>query len=256
VPSCGARTTIWLNTDRDPATGHQIFNSTGGAEYNIEIGVDGTPRLYTGAAGQTFVADLAYNYSADRKTIENFAAVVQSVERLKLLSILTTADIKAVGPGVWNGWKAQLIRTLYFETEPVLTGGFSEVNRAQRVAAAQAEFRAAMLEKGWPPERLEAYIAHLYPAYWLKVDLPHKIEHAHFVRTAEDADKNLATTINFDANRAVIELSVLAPDHPNVVAGASDVALDGLKVAVLALDDTEAQVAVVLRHSGFAAGAW
>ena len=80
---------------------------------------------------------------SDRKTIENFAAVVQSLERLKLLTILTTADIRAVGPGVWNGWKAQLLRTLYYETEPVLTGGFSEVNRAQRVAMAQAEFRDA-----------------------------------------------------------------------------------------------------------------
>src|SRR5215469_5811515 len=46
---------------------------------------------------------------SDRITIQNFAEVVQSVERLKLLAILTTADIKAVGPGVWNGWKAQLL---------------------------------------------------------------------------------------------------------------------------------------------------
>ena len=83
---------------------------------------------------------------SDRKTIENFAAVVQSLERLKLLTILTTADINAVGPGVWNGWKAQLLRTLYYETEPVLTGGFSEVNRAQRVAVAQAEFRAELAD--------------------------------------------------------------------------------------------------------------
>src|SRR5207342_2582230 len=44
---------------------------------------------------------------SDRVTIENFSAAVQSVERLKLLAILTSADIKAVGPGVWNGWKAQ-----------------------------------------------------------------------------------------------------------------------------------------------------
>ena len=75
---------------------------------------------------------------SDRKTIENFAAVVQSVEQMKLLTILTTADIRGVGPGVWNGWKAQLLRTLYYETEPVLTGGFSEVNRAQRIAVAQS----------------------------------------------------------------------------------------------------------------------
>src|SRR5215467_870777 len=91
---------------------------------------------------------------SDRRTIENFAAVVQSVEQMKLLTILTTADIRGVGPGVWNGWKAQLLRTLYYETEPVLTGGFSEVNRAQRVAIAQNEFREAM--KVWPSERLEA----------------------------------------------------------------------------------------------------
>ena len=89
---------------------------------------------------------------SDRKTIENFAAVVQSLERMKLLTILTTADIRAVGPGVWNGWKAQLMRTLYYETEPVLTGGFSEVNRAQRVAIAQAEFRAEL--KDWPEPML------------------------------------------------------------------------------------------------------
>src|SRR5713101_5804152 len=81
---------------------------------------------------------------SDRKTIENFFAIVQSLERMKLLTILTTADIRAVGPGVWNGWKAQLLRALYYETEPALTGGFSEVDRARRVAMAQAEFRAEL----------------------------------------------------------------------------------------------------------------
>jgi len=158
---------------------------------------------------------------SDRKTIENFAATVQSAERLKLLTILTTADIRAVGPGVWNGWKAQLIRTLYYETEPVLTGGFSEVNRAQRVAIAQNEFREAM--KDWPRERLEAYVAKLYPAYWLKVDLAHKIIHANFVRATEDVDKRLATSIAFDPDRGVTELTLLAPDHPwllSIIAGA------------------------------------
>jgi [protein-PII] uridylyltransferase len=194
------------------------------------------PRLGFSAADTETVAWLIENHLvmssvaqsrdlSDRKTIENFAAVVQSVERLKLLTILTTADIRAVGPGVWNGWKAQLLRTLYYETEPVLTGGFSEVNRVQRVAIAQAEFREAL--KDWPPERLESYIARLYPAYWLKVDLPHKIEHARFVAAAEDARKTLATTVAFDAERAVTELTVLAPDHPwllSIIAGACSLA--------------------------------
>jgi [protein-PII] uridylyltransferase len=189
------------------------------------------PRLGFSAADTETIAWLVENHLvmssvaqsrdlSDRKTIENFAAVVQSVERLKLLAIITTADIRAVGPGVWNGWKAQLIRTLYYETEPVLTGGFSEINRAQRVATAQAEFRHAL--KAWPAERIEAHIARLYPAYWLKVDLPHQIDHARLVAAAETAGKSLATSIGYDSGN-VTELTVLAPDHPwllSIIAGA------------------------------------
>jgi [protein-PII] uridylyltransferase len=214
----------------DIAKGRPEDHSTAGARVARRF----CPRLGFSAADTETVAWLIEQHLvmssvaqsrdlSDRKTIENFAAVVQSVERLKLLTILTTADIRAVGPGVWNGWKAQLIRTLYFETEPVLTGGFSEVNRAQRVTMAQNEFREAMKALNWQPEQLESYIARLYPAYWLKVDLAHKIEHAHFVRAAEDAGQNLATTIGFDPNHAVIELTVLAPDHPwllSIIAGA------------------------------------
>src|SRR5271170_5639160 len=162
---------------------------------------------------------------SDRRTIENFAAVVQSLDRLKLLTILTTADIKAVGRGVWNGWKSQLIRTLYYETEPVLTGGFSEVNRAERVAAAKAEFRDNI--RDWPADVVDAYVARHYPAYWLKVDLPHKLAHARFVRASEEAGKRLATRIGFDATRGVTELTVYAPDHPwllSIIAGACAVA--------------------------------
>jgi [protein-PII] uridylyltransferase len=158
---------------------------------------------------------------SDRRTIENFSPIVQSLERMKLLTILTTADIRAVGPGVWNGWKAQLLRALYYETEPALTGGFSEVDRARRVAIAQAEFRAEI--KDWAPEEIDRYITRHYPAYWLKVDIAQKLAHARFLRSAEEAGKTLATAVAYDAARGVTILTVLAPDHPwllSVIAGA------------------------------------
>jgi [protein-PII] uridylyltransferase len=122
---------------------------------------------------------------------------------------------------VWNGWKAQLIRTLYYETEPVLTGGFSEVNRAQRIEVAQAEFRATFKE--WPEAELEAYIARHYPAYWLKVELPRKIRHARFVKASEAGGHKLAVNVGFDEGRGVTELTIMAPDHPwllSIIAGA------------------------------------
>ncbi len=158
---------------------------------------------------------------SDRRTIETFAGVVQSVEQMKLLTILTTADIRGVGPGVWNGWKAQLLRTLYYETEPVLTGGFSEVNRARRIAAAQAEFRIAFTE--WPAAEISTYLERHYPAYWLKVELSRKIRHARFMRSAEQAGHELAINVGFDEGRGVTELTILAIDHPwllSIIAGA------------------------------------
>src|SRR5882757_22237 len=86
---------------------------------------------------------------------------------------------------------------------------------------AQAEFRAEM--KDWSGGELDAYVARHYPAYWLKVDLPHKVSHAYFLKSAQEADRGVATGVGFDAARGVTELTVLAPDHPrllSVIAGA------------------------------------
>ena len=56
---------------------------------------------------------------------------VQTLERLKMLFVLTVCDIRAVGPGVWNNWKGELLRTLYWETEVVLAGGHSAIDRKE-----------------------------------------------------------------------------------------------------------------------------
>src|SRR5262249_30573107 len=105
------------------------------------------------------------------------------------------------------------------------TGGFSEVNRAQRVAVAQAEIRAELAD--WTEGEVDAYLALHYPAYWLNIDLPHKLAPAQFLRSAAQAGKPLAATVSFPAARGVTELTVLAPDHPwllSIIAGACAVA--------------------------------
>ncbi|MFO1091048.1 MAG: [protein-PII] uridylyltransferase [Hyphomicrobiales bacterium] len=152
----------------------------------------------------------------DFKTILDFAAVVQSPERLKLLLVLTVVDIRAVGPGVWNGWKGQLLRTLYFETEPVLSGGHISVSRRDLVAAAQNEFRALMTD--WPEERVAAYIARHYDAYWMNHDAVHHAAHARLVAATEAAGEKISTHIATDGFTAITEITVYAPDHPRLLA--------------------------------------
>ena len=62
---------------------------------------------------------------SDPRTVTDFATtIIATPERLRLLLVLTVADIRAVeDPGVWNGWKkTQLLRELYSATEAIFRG--------------------------------------------------------------------------------------------------------------------------------------
>ena len=152
----------------------------------------------------------------DPKTIRDFADLVQSRERLKLLLVLTVADLRAVGPGVWTGWKGQLLRTLYFETEPLLGGGHTTLTRTERMTRAQDEFKQRLGD--WPEDALDRFIDRHYPAYWLRTDLDVITEHARLVRAAEAKRKTLVTHISTDAFRGVTEITLLAPNHTRLLA--------------------------------------
>lgn len=153
---------------------------------------------------------------SDPSTIESFSAIVQTLERLRMLLVLTVCDIRAVGPGVWNGWKGQLLRTLFWETEIVLAGGHSVINREHRVRAAQDELRRAL--PNWSDSELESYIDRHYPAYWLKVDLARRVKHAQFLFATERDMRSLATEVATDRFRGVTELTISVPDHPRLLA--------------------------------------
>jgi [protein-PII] uridylyltransferase len=152
----------------------------------------------------------------DPKTVRDFANIVQSPERLKLLLVLTVADIRAVGPGIWNGWKGQLLRALYYEAEPIVAGGHTQLGSRERAAAAQEAFRAAATDL--PGEEVERFIGRHYPDYWLRTDTRKAVEHARMVRSAEAAGRKLASHCTTDAFTAITELSLLAPNHPRLLA--------------------------------------
>jgi len=161
----------------------------------------------------------------DPKTIQDFAAIVQDHERLKLLLILTVTDIRSVGRGVWNAWKGQLLRTLYWETEPLLTGGHTKASRDIRVQRAKDELLGALAS--WPKAEREAYVERHYPAYLLRVDIPHKLAHAALLRDMEAAGERLATSVALLPFQGVSEITILTPDHPRLlsfIAGACAVA--------------------------------
>jgi [protein-PII] uridylyltransferase len=157
----------------------------------------------------------------DPQTITDFCDVVQSVERLRLLLVLTAADIRAVGPNVWNAWKAALLRDLYEATEDRLTGGHSAGGREARIEHAKREMRNRLGDL--PAAAIDAHIARGYPSYWLSFDPDTLAWHARIAQEAESRSEPLTIKNRVDSFKGVTEITIYAHDHPGLfsrIAGA------------------------------------
>ncbi len=161
---------------------------------------------------------------ADPKTLEDFALAVKSPERLKLLLVLTVVDIRAVGPGTWNSWKAQLITELYRGAEELLRLGHKQQGRSERIAAAQ---QALAVRLDWDKDILEQYFRKLPAAYWIAESEDVAEQNARLVAKAEASDDNLSIEIAPDAERGATLVTIYMADHPGLfyrLAGAVDMA--------------------------------
>jgi [protein-PII] uridylyltransferase len=151
---------------------------------------------------------------SDPKTVKDFVAQVQSPEMLRLLLVLTVADIAAVGPGVWNGWKGQLLRELYHEAEGVRAGGDATPARSARVAQA----KAALAERigDLPAEAQQRALERHYDSYWLAFE-PQSHERQARLMTAADAKGELFS-LAAESNdfRSITEIVLYTPDHPGL----------------------------------------
>jgi [protein-PII] uridylyltransferase len=149
---------------------------------------------------------------SDPRTVRDFADQVRSPERLRLLLVLTVCDIRAVGPTVWNNWKAQLLRHLFYDTRAVLTGGTERLSRADRVEEAKQLLREAL--KDWPPGAAEAELARHYPPYWLGLDASAHVAHARMAREAGDA--GVSIRVDAEPERDATRVLILMGDHPGL----------------------------------------
>jgi [protein-PII] uridylyltransferase len=168
----------------------------------------------------------------DPKTISDFVDIVQSPERLKLLLILTVADIRAVGPTVWNNWKAGLLRELYYRAEEMISGQLAPgEERSARVEGSKQALARQLEKEGWKKPDIEAHLARGYPSYWLSSDLPEQIEHARMIREAEANEAALTVRHHVDKAHSVTQVTIYTDDHPGLfsqIAGA--MALSGASI--------------------------
>ena len=165
----------------------------------------------------------------DVNTIIDLKNKIQSAELLRLLYVLTVADISAVGPEIWNNWKANLLKIVYNETLIAINGSGDEKSRQAR----EKKFKDILFKRlnGWSSNSFKKYSSRFYPYYWTNVSEDLHFRHAELI---EDADKNnlklkvVATPLK---DHGVTEVSIYTQDHSGLFARTcAGLALSGTSV--------------------------
>ena len=219
IPKIQSRRALYASVLlHDIAKGRQGDHSVLGAEIAFKL----CPRLGLDDGETELVAWLVRHHLllsatafkrdlADWKTISDLVEVVQSVERLRTLTLLTIVDIRAVGPGVWNSWKRQLIGEVYELSEERLRLGHAEHGRPHRVAARKA---AVALRLGESSGLVGTIGEQLGDAYWIAE--PDDIIALNLRQLGRATGLPLDVATEYYAARGATLVTVIAADHPGL----------------------------------------
>ena len=152
----------------------------------------------------------AFRYElGDARVIKSFVDKVKSVERLKLLLVLTVADIKGVGPEIWNDWKGSLITELYSKSFDML----QKDNVNELIKTPKKSFEIFLIENGLANSDAKKYCSYYYNNYWEIFKLSRIINHYEIFRNMYKDSKKFKVHLFDESKLKATELLVIAPDH-------------------------------------------
>lgn len=149
----------------------------------------------------------------DPKTIQDFARLVQTRERLQMLMLMSFSDTQGTGDQSWSNWKEGLVWHLYRQTDAMLDDG--EEFKRQQLAHQQQVKEATLkeLSKIMSQEEADAHFQSLPDNY---LNYPHEtliiqqmtVAHRFIVKQIEDGDpaRILAPEIHWE-NRPLVDCS-------------------------------------------------
>jgi len=150
----------------------------------------------------------------DMKMIAQFAELMGMSENLRMLYLLTFADLRAVGPDVWTEWKGQLLQELYEKTFDVLEkGNFFHEKRSEKVRNRKRKVREVLLEE-FPETRITTAINSLTTRYLLSYRSKDIIPHLRL--SLGRGKKTLAMQVEHKREACYTELTLATVDSPGL----------------------------------------
>ena len=147
----------------------------------------------------------------DPKTIIDLKNKIQSAELLRLLYVLTVADITAVGPEIWNSWKDNLLKVVYDETLMEINGGGDQKSRIIREEKSRNQLRDSLIK--WNDQEFKTYANRFYSYYWTNISSDVHLRHANLIIGADKENLRLKIFVEPLKDQGVTEVSIYTQDH-------------------------------------------
>ena len=146
----------------------------------------------------------------DQKVINEFARIVQDVENLNMLYLLTYADLSAVSPSAWSQWKSALLQDLYLRTLDTVEHptGIEQQKPAQDVNRLQQLLEAA--KGAFSADEIRLFIDSMPVHYLERTSVQKQLYHLGMTRHLEK--ENLVIRHRHRHDRGYTELTVCAYD--------------------------------------------
>jgi [protein-PII] uridylyltransferase len=184
----------------------------------MRLNVDDTAQLEFLVRHHLLMAHTAFRRDLDdEKTIVDFARTMGNINNLKMLYLLTYADMQAVGPKVWNNWKGSLLEDLYLHALAVLEGlekgEFQREDRRSRIRRIHARLRRR-LSRRHDREEIRTFLQSMPERYFLAT--PEEEMPSHFELMRQFGDQVYLSTVRHLPEREYSEMVICARDRPGL----------------------------------------
>ena len=179
----------------------------------------------------------------DQRLIIDFAKRVETLDNLKKLYLLTFADMRAVGPKIWNNWHDMLLGELYLGTLDVFEReAFVEEEHAERVERVKQRIAAAV---GTSVDRqtVAGFLADMPDRYFLGNAEDSIVRHLQLVRTLDGGP--FITEVKHFPEREFSELTIITSDRPGLFSMFTGVLLShGMNILGASINTSRAGMAL------------
>jgi [protein-PII] uridylyltransferase len=153
----------------------------------------------------------------DPRLVREFAENVGNLDTLKVLYLVTFADMKAVGPKVWNNWKDMLLGELYMQAVEVFeTGEYVEQAREKRLERIKERLRGRLADAGVASDLAQAFLRQMPDRYFLSTT--EEIVPQHCALLSRLDETVLAAAVEHYPERGFTEFTVATRDRPGLFA--------------------------------------